>query len=322
MRPDFKILADSRDVTAVMRDRLMELRITDEAGVKSDSLEIRLDDRAPGIEMPRTGAKLSVSLGYEETGLADMGEYTADEIGLELSPRTMTIRGRSADMRQAIKAPKTRPWDNVSLGDIVSTIAGEHGYTPHTGNDLAAIVITHLDQTEESDLHLLTRLAAQYGAMAKPAGGTLFFVKKGKVKSAGGNALPTVELSLADITSGSVTLAERGKYKAVRAEWFDTGTAEKKAVTVGSGEPLYTLRHTYPDASGAKAAAEAKLTDLAHGVLTIRLGLPGDTRLMAEGAVLLSGIRSGIDGEWRIKRVTHSLSSSGYSCEIEGEKPE
>jgi uncharacterized protein len=41
---------------------------------------------------------------------------------------------------------------------------------------LAGIHVTHLDQTEESDLHLLTRLAREHGALAK-AGGRLSGVR-------------------------------------------------------------------------------------------------------------------------------------------------
>ena len=51
MTPAFRILVDgSRDGTEAIRERLLELRVSDEEGHESDSVKIRLDDRggAPG----------------------------------------------------------------------------------------------------------------------------------------------------------------------------------------------------------------------------------------------------------------------------------
>ena len=80
MQPDFKILADKQDITATIRDRLLSLRVTDEAGTKSDTVEIQLDDRDSKISWPRHGAELEVLLGYRSEGLVRMGHYVVDEI--------------------------------------------------------------------------------------------------------------------------------------------------------------------------------------------------------------------------------------------------
>jgi hypothetical protein len=55
---------------------------------------------------------------------------------------------------------------------------------------LALIAIEHIDQSNESDLHLLTRLARQHGAVSKPVAGFRGFVSKGEAKSATGQQLP------------------------------------------------------------------------------------------------------------------------------------
>ena len=61
MRPIFTILADQQNVTDTIRDRLLSLRITDEAGTQSDTVEIQLDDRDAKIQWPRHGAELDIS---------------------------------------------------------------------------------------------------------------------------------------------------------------------------------------------------------------------------------------------------------------------
>lgn len=321
MTPDFSILADSTDITAAIRARLLSLSVSDAAGIESDSLELTLDDRDGVIALPRTGAELAVALGYKETGLVRMGLYTVDEIGISAPPRTMTIRARAADLRAGLKRPKTKSWDDVWLSDIVTTIAAEHGYAARVSPAFDSDAIVHIDQVDESDLHFLTRLAGERGAVAKPAAGKLLFVPAGEAKSSSGQQLPVVALAARDIMRWEVTLAERGKYPAVTAKWFDAALAAEQTVTVGSGEPVFTIGRRYPDRAAAGSAAKAKLAAFTRGLATLRLSCPGDGRFLAEGKLTLSGLRSGVDGDWSMVRVTHRLDTGGYACEIEAETP-
>jgi uncharacterized protein len=319
MTPVYQILADSTDITKKIADRLLSLTITDEVGIKSDTVEIRLDDRDNALELPRTGAELDISIGYQETGLVKTGLYVVDEISLSGPVRSMVIRGKAANMPKAIKAPKTRPWDDMTIAGLVSSIAEEHGLVPRVGSDLAGLVLPHIDQTEESDLHLLTRLSKQFDAVAKPAGSFLLFIKRGQAKSASGKKIPEAQLYPEDITSWQVSLAERGKYGAVTAEWHDKTAALRETVKAGDGDPVFKLRRSYSDAIQAQAAANAKLAALDRGTGTLEITLPGNPNLMAEGVVNMIGFRSGIDGRWLLNRVTHSIGSQGFSSSVSGE---
>ena len=73
--PAFRVQVEGSDITSRIADRLLDLTLTDHAGIESDSVEIRLDDAGHVIEFPRTGAKLSVSLGYRESELEKMGLF-------------------------------------------------------------------------------------------------------------------------------------------------------------------------------------------------------------------------------------------------------
>ncbi len=319
--PAFRIQADGADITTQIKTRLLSLRISDEAGMTSDSLELTLDDRGGTLELPRTGANLRVYLGYEQSGLSDMGAYTVDELDLQGPPLTMSIRARAADFRQAFKAPKTRTWHDTTLGEIVETVARENGYQPRISVALARIRIAHVDQTDESDIHLVTRLARQYDATAKPTGGALVFVEKGSLVTPTGKAMPKIRLSARDLKNWRATLPERGKYPAVKAQYHDRDQAKRVSVTSGSGEPVFTLKRTYPDAAQAEHAAAAKLAAFDRGLATLSLTLPGRPELAAESALVLSGVRSGVDGTWAMTRVEHRLDASGYVCDVEAEVP-
>ncbi len=319
--PDFRIIADSTDITAAIKRGLLSLRVTDEAGVGSDKVEIKLDDRDGKIALPRTGAELDIALGYQETGLVRMGLYIVDEVSIASPPQSMTIRAHAADMRQVLKAPRTKTWGEVTLVDVVNEIAAAHGLEPKISGDMASIQLPYLTQTEESDLHLLTRLARNHGAITKPVHGKLLFVPKGQAKSVSGTLIEPVFIAGHQLTSWEASFADRDKYGSVQASFHNKQTAEKETIKIGGAEPVYTLRHTYDSADQAKQNASAALERLKRGTGTLNISLSGNTRLMSEGKITLSGIRAGVDGEWIATRVDHVLDNSGYQCRLDAETP-
>ena len=321
MKPDFKIIADSEDITEKIRARFLSLRVIDRTGILSDRLEITIDDRDHEIELPATGVELEVFLGYDETDLIRMGKFTVDEVELSGPPNKMTIRAQAFDSQKSFKESKSRSWEEISLGDLLSSIATEHELIAKVGAEFQSIAIVHLDQTDESDIHLLTRLAREYGAIAKPAGGFLLFVKKGEARSASGQDLPLIDLTPSGVTTWRVTLAERNKYKSVSAFYHDTASAERKKIQIGEGRPAKSLRYSYPNEEDARRAAQAKLENLNRGASKLSITLPGNSVLSAEVKLNLSGFREGADGQWLINRVEHTLDNSGYRCQLDGEVP-
>lgn len=321
MKPLFRVLANGADITAKITDRLLSLTVTDEAGEKSDTVEIRIDNRDRAVATPPKGAELAVSLGYEGLGVTYQGLYTVDETEVGGPPDYLTIKGKAADMRGEWKAQKTRSWHDVSLGQLARTIAGEHGLTPAIGADLDGIALGHVDQTDESNLHLLTRLARQYGAVAKVAAGNLVLARKGEAKSVSGKALGAVAVSMAEVESWSLTAADRGKYAAVVATHHDQAGNRKVEVRVGEAEgPAYRLRNEYPTEAAARAGADSKLAGLKRGEATLTLNLSvGRPAAAAEAPLSVSGLHPDADGAWTISKVTHTFDAQGLKTMIEAD---
>jgi len=72
----------------------------------------------------------------------------------------------------------------------------------------------------------------------------------------------------------------------------------------------------------ATSAAEAELTKRARGETKLRFSMAGHPLLTAESNLIMDGtFRAGIAGEWLITRVRHSVSPSGYTTDVEAEKP-
>ena len=323
MTPDFRVVAETTDITEVIRERLLSLRVVDEAGWQSDTLEIKLDDRSWPIELPRHGAQLIVHLGYKQQGLTRMGVYTVDEVSLEGPPDTLTIRARAANFRKSLKEQKTRGWDGITLGDIVTTIAKEHDLEPVISETLKEKLIQRIDQTDESDLHFLTRLAKEHGAISKPIENRLLFVPRGEARTASQQPMQEVNLSKLDLTRYTFSLADRGKYEAVIAHWHDSQTGNTQPVKVGDKEarPIFTLKGLQPDADAAQNAAKAKLEALRRGQATGSLSLPGQPVITAETRLNLSGIKKTINGHWIVTRAEHELGQQGLNTRLNIETP-
>ncbi|APG47410.1 contractile injection system protein, VgrG/Pvc8 family [Phaeobacter porticola] len=323
MKVAYQTIADGEDVTGNFADRLIGLTVIDEAGSKSDRAEITVDDRDDAIALPEDGVALQISLGFT-SDLVEIGRFVVDELSGSIAPDIMTIGAKAADMLSGIRARKSRSWRNVSLADIITKIAGEHGLKPVISDSLKAHRYAYLAQTTESDLNFLTRLAKDLDAVAKPAGGALVVAKRGENKAADGSALPVFEVNRAQMASCDWQLKGRGKYGCVIVEWTDLGSAEIRTCKAGDKDPKLKLRHRYPNKAEAQRAADAALSRAARasGSVSVQLGgFWGD--LMAEAKVNLTGIKPELEGEWLITSVTHRLGAAlttSFKAERDNEK--
>ena len=311
MRPDYRIMVDGRDFTANFRGRLARMRVTDESGTTSDALELHLADTDRALELPRTGAEIALDLGWQGSRLHRMGLYVVNDVGAGGPPQGVTLKAHAADMASSIRAARSRSFDQIAARDLVATIAGEHGLEPVVGADIGGHVWPHIDQTAESDLHLLTRLARDLDAVAKPTQGRLLFVTAGQEKSATGRDLAPVALRPPERDRPwELSKTERLRYRSVTAQYQTGDMGEPVTVTAGSGAPVQQLRRIYATQGEAQAAADARLRRHERGQGTGRLtytGLPG---IFAETPLDLIGFKSGLDGRWIAKRVEHTITGS------------
>ncbi len=337
--PAFRIVCDGEDITANLQDRLTSLRIVDDSGQQSDSLELALDDRDKLLPVPRSGANIKVWLGYSDGGPPPvyMGTYAVDEVGLSMGgPRSMTIKASAAALAPAlVKERKTRSWDNKTLREIAEQIAKENGLQITIKGKAADQKILHEDQTNESDQNFLSRLADRFQAVIKPADNKLVLVDR-----AAGQAGPVQTVDITQAIDWNANLKNRGAFGSVEARYVDreaTGgvsqwsNTEKKITaggTAGGGSwtgtsgqqlPPFQIPKLFPTKAEAEAAAKAQLQSLQSGEVRITVRLSGDPsfKINAEGQVILRNFRPYIDGQWFVRQVTHELASGGYITSIE-----
>lgn len=321
--PAYAVEADGEDMTAALRRHLVELRVESTADRKTDTVEIRVAGRRGAVAVPPAGAELRVSMGYRERGPVAMGSYWHTETEIELAPTpAVVIRGTGANMgeQSALKTPRTHAWHDETMGAIVEAVAARHGLTPHVAPALAAVAVSHEDQTAESDMHFLRRLAVREDATAKVVGQQLVFAAAGAGTTAAGEAMPPLALSPASggVLSARVEWRERPKVASVRAPWHDQAAAADRYAVAGSGEPAYDLAQHYPDEPKAASAARAALARFLRASGRLSATIPGTPTVKAGTPITTTNWpTAAANGTWLAERVVHTLSpTAGYTTEI------
>lgn len=318
----YTLIVNGKDVSQAVRPRLKRLRLRESRGEKADQLDIELDDSRGDLALPPVGAVIALQLGYAHTGLVDKGTFTVDEIEHSGAPDSVSLRCRSAELRSTLRQRASQSWHGATLGTIVRDIAARNKLTAKVDESLAAIVVQHIDQTNESDVHFLTRIGRQHDAVATVKKGRLVFLPLGSTNNAAGKEIEAVAITRSKGDSHRYHCAARDSYTGVRAYWHDAGSASKRAAIAGEEGNMKTLRDSYATEADALAAARAEQGRIQRGGATFELQLAiGQPALAPQTPVYVDGWKEEIDGtDWLCKTVEHVIEGEGLATRLEMER--
>ncbi|MDU4423011.1 MAG: phage late control D family protein [Raoultella sp.] len=338
--PAFSILMGGKALTQ-LDPRIISLELTDNRGFEADELTIAIDDSDGLIELPPRGAELSVSLGWQGEPLVYKGVYTVDEVAHSGPPDRLEITARSADFRDEFNVKREASWHDVTVERIVSAIARRYKLTPVISEQLMSAEIDHADQTQESDMSFLTRMADLLGAIATIKNGSLLFILPGGGVSANGKALPQFAITRSSGDRHSFRIADRDAYTGVQAYWLDLEFGKKKKVTVkerkkktenkprssaregdyiaGEDGNVFVLRTTFNNETAAQRAAAAKWQQLKRGAAEFTMTLVcGRADLYPEMHGTVSGFKTDMNNQdWIIAKATHTIDDGGFKTQLE-----
>lgn len=352
--PDFNLTIKDKALERSLSKRVVAITMTDNSALKADELKIVFDDSDGQFEMPERGAVLTLHLGWKGQPLYRCGSFTVDSVIHSGAPDILTVIARSADLRGSLNKVLSYSYDDWTLGAIVRMISKKNNLNPPVlPKDIEGIHVRHIDQTNETDLQFLTRLASCYGAQITVKEGAIGFTRPGYPTSATGRRLPVTHLERSDGDSHSFTLNDREAYSGVSASWLDVKTmsndqvvAQRNAGTTMSQDPLHpaakpkvgtssetahapnymvgdaknvlTLKKIYPDEESAKHAADAIFKIISAGVATFSINLAlGRPDLFTQTPVVVSGFKEVINRQqWIITKLEHSLSASGLTTKL------
>lgn len=348
MRPTFSITAAGNDITGDVSARLVSLDITDTVDETSDSLTLVLEDTAGTLALPKSGAKLEVSIGYDFRNTR-LGSFVVDEVSIDGPPDLVTITASSTPFvtdrggggNASFTSKKSRSWEGKTIGDIVSTIAGECGLSPVVDQSLIDVTIPHIAQVSESDANFLIRIARRYGGILKPADGRLVLALESGGQTTSGKSLEST-LSPGDVSSYRFRLG--GKLQGitkVKAKVHNYESADSDEVTVDVGDDggqflapqgasgaevdaFYerVLADTGGDIETTKKTAKSTAQRIARSKKQADLSMAGNVSIVSGMHVNLTDFRQGNSGRYKVLSVRHSLSRSGFTTSITAEAAE
>lgn len=317
LAPDYRLVVDGKDISAKVQPRLISLTLTEGRENNADQLDLELDDSDGQLAIPRQEAVIELAIGWKGQQLVDKGSFVVDEAEHSGAPDRITIRARSADLGGEIRTRQEKSWHDTTLGAVLADIAKRNSLTHKVDQALAAIKVAHIDQTNESDMHFLTRLARQYDAVATVKKKHLLFMPITGSQNAKGEQLPQIHITRRDGDQHRWSSSERDAYDGVKAFWSDSVNGKRKSVVAGKKTGnVKTLKETYASEADALHAARAELQRLERGAATFELTLAmGRPEITAQSPVKVTGWKPEIDGDdWLVKEVTHTLNEgSGWT---------
>lgn len=331
-RAIFAVTVGGTNVTSTFASYLISINVSDAAGQTSDTASIELDDTDGRLVMPQKGALVSIMLGWEGGGLAQVFYGTVDEVsasGSRGSGRTLSISATGMDTSGKAKEPQRLHLDNTTIGEAMQKAGKVAGLTVTIDSELASIARDYISLDDESFTAFGERIAHEVGGTFKIVGDRAVLAKRNGGTSASGSALSSVVaawgINLHSYNISPVLGRAYEKKTAVRyydkkkAEWKvteqDTGTdgAETKKTSINSAADEETAK------AQAKSDAEESDRKKGGGSVTIE----GNPLAQPEGMCGVIGCRPGVDGSYRIESVGHRYSrGGGFVTQLQLKQPQ
>ncbi|MCQ9065265.1 phage late control D family protein [Vibrio diabolicus] len=313
----------------VINQYLQTWQLIDVSGEETDQIKLKV--AAPDIDsLPPEGVTIGFDIGIaddEPIQWFSRGQFTITRITPQLFPHVFTIVATAAPFQvndqTEFKQRRSQTYSGT-LGGIFREVVSRHDLSPRVDPELDGIGVEHVDQTDETDMSFLTRLARKYDAVAKPVESFYVLARRGKVKSLSGKTLDPVYIDLPannqptekSFTNASLNMPSRKQFKGIKAAWWNDGTGEEVIEMVGM-KPFKKLTQTYQSADQARQAAQDELRKVERTGTEIRLDLPANPRFYAEGIVKTSNqFPLYMQGEWSLDRVVMTGGKQGARAQL------
>ena len=315
-----RVIYQRRDITVHIEPALIELSYTDYLEGQSDSLELSLHDtdrRWQDAWYPEHGDVIEAALGWVGL-LLPCGSFEVDEVELSGPPDVLRIKALGAGIKRAVRTKRSRSYEKTTLAEIAREVARNNGL--ELQGEIEAISIVRATQVAESELAFLRRLCAEWGYAFSLRGKKLCVYKRSALKAKAAvrsiSRQQVSSYSWRDKVHGVYAKAELSytdpSRKAVsQAQCTDKASARQRA----SADTL-RLHGRAENNDHARRKAQSAMERSNEEQLTVSLSLPGNPALLAGSNVDLQGFGRR-NGRYTITQARHSISRSGYSCELE-----
>lgn len=326
-RTEIEIIYEGANISRDIAPFLTSFSFADHGTGKADDLRITLADREGRWRdawMPSAGDKIQASIipiNWTAAGSRQAlkcGTFEVDGVTFSGPPNTVTISASSLPVASGIKhEERSKAWEKMTLRQIAQTIARGAGLG--LLYRVADVLYDRIDQTQQTDLAFLSRLADKEGAMLKLADLQMVFYddtlleqqQPVKTISYGSGAIKTFTIDYSAIGAA---------YTACELTYFDSdkGRTIKGTFRVPGAEAGPTLKINERVESTAEAIRYARnaLREKNREAQRASITLTGDIALVQGVTVDLAGFGR-FDDRYLVETATHTVSNGGYETSLE-----
>lgn len=330
-RPVYMVMIDGVDVTSRFAPRVKKITVTKASKRASHTAEILLADPEGTTLLPGDGAELIILAGVEGEGVGNIFEGTVNDVnsrGSKGGGRELTISATSADQKGKIKQPALRHKDGGTFKDTATAWGQKAGLQVFVNGSMASIERTYWYQQNESFQAWGQRMAEELGGTFQIVGKRAVFSPRNEGISATGKTLTPIYATFGEnMESWAISpIIGRPQYEKVQVRYYDRKEAKWKdeKVDVKEANAKVSMTDIIPAATkanaGGKAKSGSKKSEREKGSGTVML--LGDYAIEPEAQCFVSGARDGIDGEYIVDAVTHTIDKkSGFQSSVTIKKP-
>jgi len=287
--------------------KIISFSFHDEAGVKSDHLEVEL---TPDMPRPRTNGIVTAVLFNSRGGVMPCGIFYVESV-TRTNNKAIRFTANGVEFNEKQLKKHSKHYEKTKLSSIVKMAAGRMGH----GVKFCAPdpKIESLNQNNESDLHFLDRLAKKYDCLFSIKNNVAYFVNKSY------GCMPVWPLFVPFAKESSIT-RRKVKYHSCEATYYDQKKAKEKKVKVGGKKPLLKIRSKGKTRELAKIDAKAALSKATRYSTHGHIHTMGQT-IYASTKVFIIGTHDfEDDGIYWIHSCTHHFNRhTGWTVDVEFE---
>lgn len=294
-QPLYRVVVNGKDVTSDIVPYFISLNITDNEKDESDELQITVSKK---FKRPAYRDEIKVFLG-NETAKKFAGLFYVQKTSIQ-NNRVLTITATGVDFSSGLKERRHQRYEQTPLAGLAGLIAQRHGLQVRSDVDQP---ILDIDQVDESDLHLLNRLAKEHGCVFNIKNATLYFMHREI-------APPVVTVDIDQCTESETTHSSTTHYKTCKVIYQNTRLNKSVTVTVGGGQPVLVKQGHFQNDDEARVFAQNALARANQGTAEGSLTIPG--------RIVFAGSRLQLDGNvYTITRVEHPVDNNGWLTSLE-----
>lgn len=314
---------NGKAVKADFTDDTSSMTYTDPASGESDSLSITLEDadrRWTAAWFPVKGDAISAKIALTDwmddgdNREIDCGAFVLSGFSMQGAPGTVSLEAVAQPVDLAWSTTeRSKTWEKITAQEIAADMAGRAGLA--LTYDAEAISIDAIEQNKKPDSSFLQELCDKYGLQMKVYAKKLILYDRAKYKEKPAAATIPIEEVAAGWTYNTDLV---GSYTGGTIAYTDPKTEKDIVYKYNETSPrLLEVTEKADSAADAEKRLKAEIEKANHGLTTLSVTLMGGLyEVYAGQCVEMTGFGR-LSGKYYVDKVTHELSTSGYSMQLE-----